>query len=166
MNGKKEKMLKLKNLKNRPFLLLEVLIALTLVALCLLPLVSPHIMIIKEERNFISVLEADRMANLIFANIVQEMYDHRIPWELLQSSTDKEVTADMLQGINLPQGWPWRPFWRIRPLRSKGEKEKVAYFLYRIEVIFEPLTNDVQPLRFPYSLFVAKTGPLDHSAGG
>ena len=71
----------------RCFQLLEVIVAMSLVTLCILPIIHPHIHIYQEEHKALRSLEADHLATLIFADIAKKLYNNEIDWVQIRSST-------------------------------------------------------------------------------
>lgn len=60
-------------IKSRPFTLLEVLIAFLLIAIAAIPLLAPYPAMFKEQKKFILELEIDRVANLIFVDLLAKI---------------------------------------------------------------------------------------------
>ncbi len=66
------------HLDKRHQLLIEVLIALSLVLLCLLPLLQPHIVMIQSENDFVHEVQLDRVVNELFADLLVSFYNQQI----------------------------------------------------------------------------------------
>ncbi|MGE3953591.1 MAG: hypothetical protein AB7F31_00140 [Parachlamydiales bacterium] len=65
----------------RPFLLLEVLIAIALVALCAYPLLSPHYRLAGEKSATLRRLKQERAADEAFCEVVARLYRGEVEWE-------------------------------------------------------------------------------------
>ncbi len=81
-------------IRKRPFLLLEVLIAIILVTLSLFPLVTPYLWMIRGEKQYRSKVEMEHLSNVIYAGVIEKLYKTEIPWELIQS---EESTPFLLE---------------------------------------------------------------------
>jgi hypothetical protein len=75
-------------MKKKSFLLLEVLIALTLVTISALPLVKEPLHLFKAEFKAFEELEQERLANLAFVEVKEAFYNHKIPWEKIPEKKD------------------------------------------------------------------------------
>ncbi len=65
----------------RHVLLLEVLIALMLVTLCLLPLIYPHIESYKAQKKQIELAKNNHNINQQFADLVEDLYLGKVDWK-------------------------------------------------------------------------------------
>lgn len=62
---------------------MEVLIALSLVTLCIIPLVSQPLRIIKAELQKLQLMEKERLADLAFCEVKEMFLKGEIPWEMV-----------------------------------------------------------------------------------
>ena len=76
----------------RHSLLLEVLISFAIIALCILPLLYPHVYILKSQQEMIRTVELDHVVNLIYASTLEKLYLNQIPWDTIESK--KEIPID------------------------------------------------------------------------
>ncbi|NGX57618.1 MAG: hypothetical protein K940chlam3_00511 [Chlamydiae bacterium] len=142
----------------RHILLLEVLIALALVALCAFPLLAPQLMMIRSERLFLDEIESDRIANIIFVNIAQQMYQNRITWEQLQNREAVPVGQDLLKGVTLTKNWPYEMTYRFGKPQTKPSGKPPQFALFPVWITMTP--KEGKPLNFFYELFVEKEQEL------
>jgi len=78
--------------KKYSFVLLEVLIAIALVALFALPLVSFPIFQCKSEINNLKTLELERIADSIYAETLEELYRGKPEWSVIsQKNASKKI---------------------------------------------------------------------------
>lgn len=63
----------------KPFLLVEVLIAFSLVALCIVPLVRSPLQMLKNERSKLEEAEKQRLADWAFSEAKEMLLKHEIP---------------------------------------------------------------------------------------
>src|SRR5690349_12587266 len=81
----------------RPVVLLEVLIAFALVVLCALPLIYPHVFILKSEKAFVASIELDHAVNLLFANCLEKLYQNQIAWHQIESGKETTIESSLLE---------------------------------------------------------------------
>lgn len=125
-------------LYKHPFALLEVLIAFALIALCALPLIYPHVFIMQSERKFTSTVELDHLVNLLYANILQKLYQNEIPWQSIEEGNEIPIDSQLLQSIHYKGDPPFTGVYKFTKLRQRPrskDAEKSAY-LYQLEFIF------------------------------
>jgi len=67
-----------KIIQKRHFLILEVLIAFSLIVLCILPLLHPHFYIYKTQKSFLNRTKLNHAVNLFYTNILEKMHTNEI----------------------------------------------------------------------------------------
>lgn len=82
--------------KRRQFLLLEVLIALALLSLCLIPLFAPHIEITKQEVALYEATQLREASGRIFAKLSEQLYTEQktLQWEQFACSPYVTTLSD------------------------------------------------------------------------
>jgi hypothetical protein len=91
--------------KKYSFLLLELLIALSLFSLCILPLIQLPFNALSSEIKSCQRIHLQRLADLTFAEIEGQLFQNQIPWEDLDCKRDektqllKDVQVVHLKGI-------------------------------------------------------------------
>ena len=70
-------------MKRRPYLLLEVVIALSLIALCAIPLLRPLFAASGREAAHVRALDNQLRAEQAFTEVRDLLYDNAIPWNAL-----------------------------------------------------------------------------------
>jgi len=68
--------------------MLEVLISFALITLCAVPLIYPHISMIKSQNQFINKMKINHSVNLIYVNILEKMHKNEI---LLNDVEEKKI---------------------------------------------------------------------------
>lgn len=68
-------------MKKKPFLLLEVLIALSLVLICAIPLVKQPLKLFRDEMVHLQKMELERLADWTFTEIKEILLKNEIPWK-------------------------------------------------------------------------------------
>lgn len=122
--------------KRRCIALLEVLIAFALIVLCVLPLISPHLLILKSERQLVQLVELDHIVNLLFANRLEKLYQNKIPWEEIKNSREVPVDESLLQEIGYSGKLPFVGFYRFIEEKHKNSSEAAEKAAYLFKLIF------------------------------
>lgn len=76
---------------SRPFLLMEVLVALALISLSISFLIGPHVRIYRNQYAMAEELARIRAADLAMAQVRQLLYENRIPWNKLRHGEKRPV---------------------------------------------------------------------------
>lgn len=128
-------------MSKRPFALLEVMIALTLVALCAIPLILKPIRVYRSEMRLLEEGEGERLADWTFSEIEEQLFKNSIPWEklpALRATTHPFVMSPA--AIHVPGRKP-KQIERAFTLYGKGEKEGLNGETYRmlyVTIYFRP----------------------------
>ncbi len=150
----------------RPVALLEVIIAFALIALCILPLIYPHIFILRSEREFISAVELDHLASRLYADRLQKLYQNEIPWQQIESGIATPIDESMLQAAGYSGVLPYTGTYQFVKVRQRPPKpvDKVAY-LFQLEFIFtekserKDLKKELPKTTYKYLV------PMEHAEG-
>lgn len=84
-------------LKKRKFLLLEVLIALAIVALCALPLLYPHAAIIVEEKKLIAYMRMQLEVERLLGEKIVQLYQGKIHLNQLKEGYSESLDSEALE---------------------------------------------------------------------
>ncbi len=85
-------------IRRRPFLMLELLIAMAILALVLIPLLSPHFHIVKRERETLRAVELDRLANQAYGKILKGLYRGTVSPQLVVNGDCGELDLPGYKG--------------------------------------------------------------------
>jgi hypothetical protein len=133
-----------KSKKKQSFLLLELLIALSLFCLCVLPLAQLPFNALRAEIKSCQRMQLQRLADLTFADIEAQLFQHAISWKEL-SVTKKEKTELLKDKLTVHlKGIGDREFARscsIWTSRHKEGKNREQYRLVTIELQLKALTD-------------------------
>ena len=147
--------------KKKPFLLLEILIAILLVSICLVPLVQSPIQSFRAELQLLEEMEGERLAEWTFSEIKEKLLKNEIPWEKLPGPGAKTASFPLPPAsIEMANGKPKkieRSF--ILGCGAKGEKEGLQGEIYRILAIgidFQPRLSKRKNKSYTYRLIVRK----------
>lgn len=128
-------------MRKRPFVLLEVLIALTLLMLCAIPLIVKPIRVYRSEMRVLEEGEGERLADWTFSEIKEMLAKNAIPWEKLPAL--KQTTEPFILSplpIQVPGRVP-KQIQRSFTLYGKGEKQGLHEEIYKmlyVKIRFEP----------------------------
>lgn len=153
------------NVKKRHQLLLEVLIAVFLIAVCIVPLIYPQTFILVAQKRFIQKAEIDNLANLLYADLVERMYRNEIPWGDLFNGTAFPIDSQLLERIKFDKTFPYKGVYTFQEIIHKPKTEATYYhYLFRVTYTFVPvLARPVEQgkevpgtLHYTYEMFVVR----------
>ncbi|MBI3237119.1 MAG: hypothetical protein HYZ48_05430 [Chlamydiales bacterium] len=125
--------------KKHPFLLLELLIALSLFSMCLFPLIKIPFESLSHEVKSCQRMALQRMADLCFAEIEMDLFQQKIPWEDLDCSY-KERTELEKKTISLP----------LKGLGAKKFEKTVSIFSSRRHTEEDGIENRLVCIRLEF----------------
>lgn len=142
--------------KKSPFLLLEIMVALTLVSLCFAPLTGNSIKCFSKEIELLDNMEYERIAEVSFAEIKERLLKNEIPWkELSTSKKEKTVHSLPVYHFSLP-GFRAREVERNFKIFCLNEKEGQDGKIYRrLRVVLE-IASQKKRNHYEYLLFAQK----------
>lgn len=148
-------------MKRRTFLLLEVLIALFLVTLCIIPLVREPLRMLKKEMAKIEEMEKERLADYVYSQLREKFLKNEIPWS--QIPKKKEIKGPLsLPSLTLKMaGFKPKKIPCSYSLYGKGEKQGRQQEEYRLIYVTIYLDKAAYKYRLPLqkkSLDQKKTG--------
>ncbi len=134
-------------------LLIEVLIALSAVLLCILPLLQPHIAMIQSEHTFTREVQLDRVVNQLFAELlVSDFYNQKIGWEAVSSPRSVLVTSEAVQRLGYQGSYV---ITHLAPAGGALDESK-PFHLLQIQYVFEPALKKEKKLTYTFQLFVQR----------
>jgi hypothetical protein len=153
--------------RKRTLLLLEVLIAFALVVLCALPLIYPHVFILRSEREFVDTIELDHAANLLYANRLQKLYLNEIGWDEIEEERKVPITDTMMQESGITREFPFKGEYQFFIIKRKPPKPEDRLYLVRLILSFastkktkksdNELSSDQQKkLTYAYDIFIER----------
>lgn len=166
-------MSKILKLNKRPILLLEVLIAFAIIALCILPLMHPHAAMLKSQKEFIRKIELDHAINLMTAHVIERLYTNEIPWSTIDGNLIHPLDFNLVQGLS--PAFPFKAGYQFEITQTKPPKKEnspVTANLVQIRLFFAPKdntdsleqllqNNDEQLLAYSFTQFIKRDlGPL------
>ncbi len=143
----------------RPFLLLEVLIAIALVALCAYPLISPHYRLAGEKQSAIRRLQLERGADEAFCEVQERLYKGEVSWDAIIKPTKAKPRAILSLTpltISVSEKEETYTATAVLTTKEKHAKGKRKYFrLFDIAIALRGNTD----LTYHYSLYAERLGP-------
>jgi hypothetical protein len=156
------------SLKRRPILLLEVLIAFAIIVLCIFPLIYPHAMMAKSQREFIHKIELDHAVTLLFAQIYQDLLTNKIEWADIEGKKQFEISQQDLQKFSQGKKLPFTGSYSFKPVihkpKSQTPQETTAY-IFTLTFNFQPQyitpkmrfkSRSKAGLKYKYKLFILR----------
>lgn len=142
----------------RTMLLLEVLISLAIVALCLLPLISAHTSLYKANKQFTEAMQATRIANRIYVEILEQLHKNELPWGHIQGHQSQSLDSllnksgiskcsgkyqfnEVIFKQNKQTGWTMFQLALTLDLTFDGQSEHPHQFEYRLPILYHDLSN-------------------------
>lgn len=145
-------------------LLLEVLIAFALVALCILPIIAPQLAIVKEQKAFVRYMEIDHASHKLFVDVLEKLYTNRIDWGSIESKSPHIIPENML-----PKGFEGAYFLELIDKKHDGATRNgpaKEWIVYKVQITFtftekgqEKNRNEKlakRSLSFPYKITLLK----------
>ncbi len=134
-------------MRRRSILLLEVLIAIALITLCIIPLIYPHVMIVKKERAASELIEINHLVNEKTVEILQDLYLNKIPFETLMNGEKIPIKTDL----------PYKGYYQFKEKKHKP-KEMGPYVIYLFDLKFS-FTKDKKEHTFTTGFFLIRDVP-------
>ena len=118
-------------MKKRPFLLLEVLLALSLVIICAVPLVKQPLKLYKNEVAYLEKMERERLADWTFTEVKEILLKNGIPWEKIPPRGTKTGPFPLPSVVMEIPGCKTKVIERKFFLKGRGEKVGKENQIYR-----------------------------------
>jgi len=154
---------KFHRIKFHSVMLLEVMIAFALVALCALPLIYPHVFILRSEKEFISTVELDHLVSLLYANRLQKLYMREISWSDIESHKEFPVDEALLDAVDHKKPLSYQGSYHFVEVKQKPSKpiDKTVHFL-KLIFTFKPKEGSffaekrTKPLEYQYNVIIER----------
>lgn len=146
-------------MERRPYLLFELLIALSIVSLCIVPLVRTPFAAFKKEIESLEKIELQRIAELTFAEVKEQLYKNEIPWKIISEKNADEplktkITVSL--GKNINHDYEQSLFlWSKKIENGKNNEE---YSLFNAKIVFSglPPLKKTDSSTFSQRFFISK----------
>lgn len=156
--------------RKRHVLLLEILIALAIIALCILPLLSPHATILNQQQRFLKKTSLDHAVSLLYVDVLEQLQKNAIPWQAIETHAQLPIEQDMLKRAGFDKPLPFSGTFRfdVKPHEKSGEpsvkgSKNTGWYVYKLVVTFVFTPTDekkgTQKYVFPYRLTILRHTP-------
>lgn len=152
-------------------ILLEILIAMAIVVLCIIPLVSPFAWMLNAERNHTKELFLDHAISLFYVDVIKKLHMKEIAWGDIQQGKIFQVDDLMWKENGYINPLPYRISYNFKYEDSKNDSNKSAgkmepewiLSLYTVAFHVWPLNAKVDdPARFTFKYTI----PILRHPGG
>lgn len=129
----------------RHSLLLEVLISFAIVALCILPLLYPHVYILQSQKKMIQTVELDHIVNLVYGNTLEKLYLNEIPWDTIINQKETQIDDQMVTDCGFGCPTPYTGTFKFKEIKHKPKKiQDKALYLFLLTFDFH--RKDAKPI--------------------
>lgn len=148
--------------------LLEVLIAFVLVSFCLVPLLTPHVGILKEQHQFLRKIQLDHAVNLYTGHIIEKMHRSEIPWYMIEEGKMMPIEDEVLRQLIPDYPLAFKGMYRFDVIKSKPKNAEAGTpkaYLLKLNLYFLPGKNEhgaaeyidkKNPFQYHVDLFVRR----------
>lgn len=148
--------------KGRYFVLLEILISLTLIALCAIPLISPHFLLQREEIHRFEEMALIPHADNAFCQVKERFYDYDRFGIYWPNSNKTVFDAGTLPSVTFPvqgnpEGSKWLVSYRVT-LLDQGQKNTRRYRILQVAITFSNAKEKKRGYEYLYHLYVWRQG--------
>jgi len=123
--------IKFQRINRRYVMLLEVLIAFVLIVFCALPLIYPHVFILRSEKQFVATVELDHFVNLLFVDTLEQLYLNEIPWGAIEGEKSQPIDDAILRRLGYDHTFPFNGvyYFQKKKYKKSSEDNHAAYLL-------------------------------------
>ncbi len=148
------------SLQQRPFSLLEVMIAFVLILFSLAPLIYPNLAIFREQTRFVETLKIDHAVTLIHGSILEKLHRREIPFDSITQKNEVQIPIpqDVLNEAGMDASFPYDVTLTAQLVLMKG-KNKGIYIAALTKLTYrftEKGTKGASPIEFVYKIPVVK----------
>lgn len=145
-------------------LLMEVLIALALIALCAFPLIAPHTSILTEQKKFVATMELDHDVNLFYAEILERLYRNEISRKDIAEKRIFSIDEEMIKHAKNDKPFSFDGVYSFAETDYKSDDAKAwGVYLVNLQLVFFPKEfanssdeiKNKNSLRYNYKVFIA-----------
>jgi hypothetical protein len=140
--------------QKKNFLLIEILVAITLIALCSFTLMENPIRFFSHEIKTLEKIEFERIADLSFLEIKERLYKNEISWDM--ASTQKKAKIETLKDFDLKIGSFEKKITRSYQVWTRREKESFKGDIYRALLVYIYLDSKSFKEVYKYRVFAQK----------
>ncbi len=146
----------------RHYLLLEVMIALAIIVMCVLPLMYPHVSMLQAQKRFIKKIELDHVVSLLYAKMYEQLQRNEIPWSKIEEKGLNDIDQQQLKELNHNKPLPYTGTYKFAEKHKSNPENPLSTSLVTLTFYFTPKDlpkkQDVEfpeLLTYEYKIFVA-----------
>lgn len=155
-------------IKKRNILLLEILLALSIVSLCAIPIVRQPILFFRSQIHSLRNMEYERIADLSFLEIKSQLYRNEIIWDKIPKTKKNSLLQPLppyiLEIAGLASQEIERNYYLWWNVEKKGPNNTL-YRLIHISIQIAPPQQKKRMKQFSYRVLVQKNNPLESPLG-
>lgn len=145
------------------------MIAISLIVLAAIPLLYPHVFLLKAQRQFMDRVELDHVINLLYADVIERLYKNEIPLNAILNKNVFEITDYDLSRIQYDKRLPFKGGYTFSVYHQKPrgvEDSPYTLYLLTLDFFFHPLREtptESNTQRYHYNVFLVHDtglGPL------
>lgn len=136
-------------MKKRSFLLLEILIAFSLVTICIIPLVRQPLKLYKEEMECLEKMEMERLADWTFTEVKEILLKKEIPWEKIPAKSQYTEHFPLPPSTIQIPGCATKKVERSFQFSGRGEKKGADNAVIRQLGVYVFLNKEKYTFRLP-----------------
>jgi Tfp pilus assembly protein PilE len=146
--------------QKRHFQLMEIMIALLLIMACAIPMVHSYVHMYKEQRHFVRSSHLDHLAHLIYAHIIEELYQQKISWQDMEGGVERELQHPEMSKLLKKEGAHAK--YSLKVKTKKSNKAKVLKHLATLTLtVVDDRTNEKEEEKKPrkeyeYVIYIAR----------
>jgi hypothetical protein len=154
--------------RRRHALLMEILIAFSLVLMCAFPLLYPHFAMLKAEKEAIHTIELDRLVGFVYSDLIIKLYRNQIPWkEICQQdntpSQPQDIDAKFQDNPSLLQKLRETGYtgtYQLEqieqcPKYKKKQNFRISHHLLKVIFSFKPSSKPTaKPIEFERHIYI------------
>lgn len=137
-------------IRKRSFLLFELLISLALIALCLFPLIKPHVTIKRIENSYLENVFFETRSHIAYCKLKELLHEHKIPWKQLESF-EGEIPDDPLKNNFVFQGRKYICRFKIEEIDHKKRKNQETAMALEASFMFTYNHKNIGPYTFAFT---------------
>lgn len=127
-----------------------------------IPLIYPHIYLLRTQRHFMDKVALDHAVNLHYVDLLERLYKNEISWAAILNELEFPITEEEFRqgGINVPLPFKGNYHFKVQKFKPKGETgSPLTLYLIDLDYVFYPASqtpSEENALKYHYDLFVVR----------
>lgn len=125
----------MRSIRKRSFLLFELLVSLTLIVLCIFPLIKPHVFMRKADWRNLEEIQLERVAQEAFCLLKQELYENKeTSWNALHKGFQGKLSEKLTSRL----GKIYTCNYEIKKIESTTKQSTKSGLVVEVLLHFNP----------------------------